>query len=87
MLQYIEKEYMEWRVMGVYKKLMAKEFFMTISTFEEFNQKGPNLGGVVKEVIKRINNDVLGVRCSDEESEDIASRAWQKLRVEYQSAQ
>lgn len=79
-------EYMEDRVMRIYKCLMTKEFFMSSFTgFEEFKQMGPNLGNVVLTVIKNVKKGLHGTECSDEEAEALASRAWQKLIAEYQA--
>lgn len=86
-LKNVEKECMDAGVIDVYKALMSKELFMTISSFEELNQKYSRIGDLVKEVIKGIRHDAFGMQCSDKGSEKIASRAWQKLRAEYAAAE
>lgn len=89
MLKYIEKEIISEivvaKVMCVYKELMTKQFFLTIPSFDEFDRTGPNLARVVKEVIKRIKNKLHGSGCSDEVAAAIATKAWQRLRAEYQA--
>lgn len=86
MLELLVDVCMEESVKTVYKELLAKQLFMTIPSFEELNQRFSNIGSLVKEVIKGIKHDI-GMQCSDDEAQELASTAWQQLRIEYEAQQ
>lgn len=72
------------RVIKMYKDLFAKEFFMSFTNFEDMKQMAPNVGRLVREVIKKIQNE-YGIQCDDTKAEEHASRTWQILRAEYEA--
>lgn len=87
LILFLTREDMEERAINTYQKLMTKELFMKFTGFEEIKQRFPNIADVVAEVLKSLSSDVHGFEISDEEAEDIASCAWQKLRVTYQESE
>lgn len=85
-VQEVITECLETKAMEMYKALLAKELFLTITSFEELNENYSNVGRLVTTVLKGHLRDMGDVyQRSDEECGEVASKAWQRLRNEYQA--
>lgn len=82
-LEAVEEE-LENRVIEVYKKLFAKELFMTFTGFDEITERYSNVARLIEEVIVGFTEDLRGFRCTDEQANGLATRIWQKLKTTYE---